>query len=85
MSFEKYVLCRKNEDCVVEDLLSKKTYNLNETVELLNSINSEYDELHDKIVQVLTKEYKKTRWKNESANARLQLLTHIARELNIEL
>ena len=55
MAFEKYTLCRKNETCTVEDRLSKKTYNLKETVDLLNKINTDYDELHDKLVQVLVK------------------------------
>ena len=85
MAFEKYTLCRKNETCTVEDRLSKKTYNLKETVDLLNKINTDYDELHDKLVQVLVKEYKTTRWRDEYANVRLELLNDLSKQLGVEL
>lgn len=85
MPFEKYVLCKKSESCTVEDRLSKQTYNLKETVDLLNEINIKYDELHDKLVQVLVKEYKTTRWRDEYANVRLELLTDLANQFGVEL
>lgn len=85
MSFEKYCLCKKNESCTVEDRLTKQTYNLNETVDLLNELNTQYDELHDKVVQVLVKEYKTTRWKGEYSNVRLELLTSLANQFGVEL
>lgn len=85
MAFDKYVLCRKNEKCVVEDQLSRKQYGLNEVVDLLNELDHRYDEIHDKQVQVFVKEYKTTRWKDEHSHTRLELLTSLADQLGIEL
>ena len=85
MAFEKYTLCRKNEKCLVEDRLSKETYTVDEVVDLLNDLNTKYDELHDKMVQILVKEYKTTRWRDEYANVRLELLTNLAKQFGVEL
>ncbi len=85
MAFEKYCLCKKNDDCVIEDRLSKETYTLDGTVDLLNDLNTRYDELHDTLVQVLVREYKTTRWKDEYSHVRLELLTNLAREFGVEL
>ena len=85
MAFEKYVLCKKNESCTVEDRLSKQKYNHEDTVVLLNDLNTRYDELHDKLVQVLVKEYKTTRWRDEYAHVRLELLTDLANQFGVEL
>ena len=85
MAFEKYVLCKQNEDCFIEDRLSRKTYDIQEAVVLLNELDNKYDELHDKLVQVLVKEYKTTRWRDEYANVRLELLTDLAKQFGVEL
>lgn len=85
MAFNKYILCRKNDDCVVEDQLSRQTYGLSEVVDLLNELDHRYDEIHDKQVQVFVKEYKTTRWKDEHSHTRLELLTSLAEQLGIEL
>ena len=86
MAFEKYVLSRKNDKgYVVEDCLSRKEYTLEDTVVLLNELNTQYDELHDKLVQVLVKEYKTTRWRDEYANVRLDLLISLSKQFGVEL
>lgn len=86
MAFEKFVLSKKNDKgFIVEDCLSKKEYTVEDTVILLNDLNNKYDELHDKLVQVLVKEYKTTRWRDEYANVRLDLLINLANQFGVEL
>ena len=86
MAFERYVLSRKNDSgFIIDDQLSKKSYTLDDTVVLVNDLNTQYDELHDKLVQVLVKEYKTTRWRDEYANVRLDLLISLAKQFGVEL
>lgn len=86
MAFERYVLSRKNDSgFIIDDQLSKKSYDLEDTVKLVNELNVKYDELHDKLVQVLVKEYKTTRWRDEYANVRLDLLINLAKQFDVEL
>ena len=84
MAFERYVV-QKNTDYPVRDTLRRTELSVEEVVKLLNELNIQYNDLEDKIKQVLVKEYKTTRWRDEYSTVRLELLISLAEQFNIEL
>ena len=84
MAFERYVV-QKNIDYPVRDTLRRSELSVEDVVKLLNELNIQYNDLEDKIKQVLVKEYKTTRWRDEYSTVRLELLISLAEQFNIEL
>ena len=85
MAFEKYVLQKNNTEYPIRDVLAKKELTINEVCEVLNELNIQYNDLEDNLKQVLTKEFKTTRWRDEYYHVRTELILDIANQLNIEI
>ncbi len=85
MAFERYTLQKGNIDYPIRDLLKKKDMDIDEICALLNELNIKYNDLEDNLKQVLVKEYKTTRWRDEYSTVRLELLTSLAEQFGIEL